>query len=281
MEETKEIVQIHIPKECYKYSSGDLQIRQEASENYAISGYNVTTRFAIYVQGAEFPYESIVLPETLWVTNQAKSIFIEALKFSVKKRYILGTIYTLIFDLKYLLHVFNWVSHRILSPKILKDRHLSVFAIYFQYMVFEFLRHFVDEEIADKTSEIVTHMVEHDDAYKQIIKDMFSATDKDKLKNPKEISRLFKLFRERNNFVPWSDKFKGIAILLRIMLIFPKVKRAYIETINNINIEAMSLTDADMYWSVKKNNYKFMGMTLEERIKYCDDKGWQLPNSLI
>lgn len=273
---------IRIPVECFLYPSGEQQIQAEGGEHYQIEKLDFRESFKTYVKGAEFPYEGYVTNEMLWSTNQAKSVFIEAIRLLSKPHFILGTILSFIFYREQLVESFNRIGHRIMSPIMLKDKHLSVFAQEFQYMVFEFMRHIVLEERADKFSAIFARIIDNDDAYKQRLKDIFSMTSKERLKNPKELSRLAKIMFERNGKPYWLDKVKYSVLLLRILIaVVPSARKGYKSAIENVNLDRLILHWEDMYWSVYKKDYNFAGMKWEERLKMVKEKGWQLPETLI
>jgi uncharacterized protein YfkK (UPF0435 family) len=273
---------LEIPVECFLYPTGEQQIQSEGGEHYQITQIDFRNEFKTYVHGAEFPYEGFVTNEILWVTNQAKSVFIEAIKLLVKPQFIIGTVISLMFFREQLIDSFNRLGHRVFSTAMLKDRHISIFAKELQYIIFEFMRHLVPEEKADKFSMIFSRIIDNDDAYKQRLKDIFSMTNKKKLKSPKELTRLVNLLCERQNYDIWTKKVKSAVLLLRLLIaIVPSAKKGYLSAINACNLDNLILHWEDIYWSVYKKDYNFAGMTHEERLKLVKEKGWQLPNNLI
>jgi hypothetical protein len=273
---------LEIPVECFLYPTGEQQIQSEGGEHYQITQIDFRNEFKTYVDGAEFPYEGFVTNEILWATNQAKSIFIEAIKILSKPQFILGSVISFLFFREQLIDSFNRLGHRVMSPVMLKDKHLSKFARELQYVTFEFLRHLVSEEKADKFSEIFSRIIDNDDAYKQRLKDIFSMTNKAKLRNPKELSRLVEIMDERQGKAHWMKKVKSAVLLLRLLIaIVPNAKKGYLSAINACNLDNLILHWEDIYWSVYKKDYNFAGMTHEERLKLVKEKGWQLPNNLV
>jgi len=273
---------IKIPVECFLYPTGEQQIQAEGGEHYQIEKLDFRESFKTYVKGAEFAYEGFVTNEMLWSTNQAKSLFIEAIKLLSKPQFILGTIISFLFYREQLVESFNRIGHRIMSPIMLKDKHLSVFAQEFQYMVFEFMRFLVPEDKADKFSMIFARIIDNDDAYKQRLKDIFSMTSKKRLKNPKELSRLVEIMYERQDYGEWVKKVKSCVLLLRILIfVVPSARKGYKSVIENITLDRLILHWEDLYWSVYKKDYHFAGMKWEDRIKMVKEKGWQLPETLV
>ncbi len=273
---------IQIPKECFLYSSGGQQIQAEGGDHYEIEKLDFTAEFKTYVKGAEFAYEGYVTNEALWETNKAKSIFIEAVKLLSKPLFIIPTVFTLIFFRKHLIEPFIRLGHRTMSPIMLKDKHISVFARELQYMIFEFLRHMIDEESADKVSEIVSRMIDNDDAYKQRIKDVFSMTTKKKLLKPKELTRLVNLMDKRQLTSTWVKKIKSVVLLIRLAIFFiPSARRGYKSAVTNINLDNLILHWDDLYWSVYRPDYNFAGMTIQERKDLAIENGWKYPTKIV
>ena len=282
---TEKIVEAHkieIPVECFLYPTGEQQIQQEGGEHYRITKIDFRDSFKTYIDGAEFPYEGYVTNDTLWATNQAKSIFIEAVRILSKPYFIFGTIISFLFFRDRMVYAFNQLGHRVMSPVMLKDKHISVFARELQYVTFEFMRHLVSEAQADKFSEIFSRIIDNDDAYKQRLKDMFSATSKEKLKNPREMSRLVNIMYERQHKAYWVNKVRMVILLLRVFIfISPSARKGYKSAIKNCNMDNLILHWEDMYWSIYKKDYDFAGMTYDERVALVKEKGWQLPKTLI
>ncbi len=275
---------LKIPRECFLYPSGEQQIQSEGGEHYEIEAVDFTNDFKTYVKDAEFPIEGLVLDETLFTTNQAKSLFIEGIKLLTKPLFIIPTVITLIFFRKHLIEPFIRLGHRIMSPIILKDKHMSKFAQELQYMTFEFLRHLIPEDKADKVSEIFSRLIDNDDAYKQRLKDIFSMTSKEKLKNPKELTRLLNIMfdRQLGGKNSWVTKVKAVVILLRLTIFFiPSARKGYLSAVNNISMDNLILHWNDLYWSVYKTDYDFAGMTIEQRKELAKEKGWKYPNQMV
>lgn len=275
---------LKIPRECFLYATGEEQIQQEGGEHYQIESLDFREDFKMYIKDAEFPFEGFVTNEILWSTNQAKSVFIEGVKLLTKPLFIIPTILTLIFFRQHIIKPFTWLGHRIMSPIMLKDRHISKFARELQYMVFEFMRYLIPEKDADKVSEIFSRIIDNDDAYKQRLKDIFSMTSKEKLKNPKELTRLLNIMYERQagGKNSWVNKVKAVVILLRLSILFiPSARKGYRSAVDNINLDNLILHFEDLYWSVYKTDYDFAGMTIEQRKQFARDNNWKYPNKLI
>jgi hypothetical protein len=273
-----------IPRECFLYQSGEEQIHSEGGEHYEIEAVDFTNDIKTYIKGAEFPLENLVMDEILFTTNQVKSLFIESIKLLTKPLFIIPTVLTLIFFRNYFVNPFIRLGHRIFSPVMLKDKHISKFARELQYMIFEFLRHLIPEDKADKISEIVSRMIDNDDAYKQRLKDIFSMTTKEKLIKPKELTRLVNLMESRQlgGKDSWVKKVKAVVLLIRLAIFFiPIARKGYKSAVQNITMDNLILHWEDLYWSVYKTDYDFGGMNIEQRKQLAKDKGWKYPNQMV
>lgn len=275
---------LKIPRECFLYGTGEQQIQSEGGERYEIEAVDFNNEIKTYIKDAEFPMENLVMDEILFTTNQAKSVFIESIKLLTKPLFIIPTILTLIFFRKHLIEPFKRLGHRIMSPIMLKDKHMSKFARELQYMIFEFLRHLIDEQSADKVSEIVSRMIDNDDAYKQRLKDIFSMTTKEKLLKPKELTRLVNLMESRQlgGKDSWVKKVKAVVLLIRLAIFFiPSARKGYKSSVQNITMDNLILHWEDLYWSIYKTDYDFAGMTIEQRKQLAKEKGWKYPNKVV
>lgn len=265
----------------HKYANGEQQIKQEGGDAYEIEGMEDETELKIVAKGAEFARRTYITNKTLFATNQVKSVFIESIRTLVEPQYILGTAIAIIrkSSRQRLIDRFNRICFRILSPEIYKDIHRTSFGTELQYAIFEFTRHLVSEESADRFAEIVSTIIENDDAYRYRLMDIFSMTTNERLKNPKELTRLMGIFYERNNFTFWTEKvFK---VLRLIHLVIPFYKKAYISAVTSIDLDKLKLQDEDIYWCTFKSDYNFIGMTWEDRKKYAEEKGWRFPQKVV
>jgi len=276
--------ELKIPRECFISGDAETQIANEGGEPYEIIGIDYTEDIKLFIKDAQFHWKTFVTGETLFATNIAKSLFIESIKIFTKNRFILATLFTLSSTkrINEIVHIFNRIGWRVLSPYILKETHMTPVTRELQWCIFTFLHNLgIDEEKADKFSMIVSHLIEYDNAYRFRLSDILSETSKEKLQSPrKEIKRLIKIVLSREDSHT-SHKYIKIAELLTIALYIPKIRRAFDEVIKDMNLEAMQLDESDKYWLCMKNHYKFMGMTNEERTLYAQEKGWKYPNAML
>ena len=266
----------------HKYANGGQQIKQEGGEAFAIVGIEDEGEIKTVIKKAQFAHRTYISNKTLFVTNQAKSIFIEAIKTLVEPQYIIGTVISL-FTPKIrqnLIKRFNHMAFRLISPEIYKEIHRTPFGNELQYLIFEITRHLVSEESADRFAEIVSTIIENDDAYRYRIMDLFSETTIEKLKDIKELKRLITLSNDRDTCRLVKKKKYDLYIILRVALYIPKIKKAYLSALDNLTISNLQLKDEDIYWCSYKKDYDFMGMNWEQRQEYAKNKGWIFPEQI-
>jgi len=270
-----------IPRECYKYSTGEAQMNQEqisCKENLLeVSGFDWNGALKTNIKDAMFPYKSYVSDEIMWATNMVKSNFMEALKLLTRPQYLPGTLYTLFRqkELEKTIQSFNQQSWRVISPYILKDQHLSNFAKELHWCIFTFLYELgITEEHADRFATIVSHLIEYDNAYRFRIQDLFSEVTK---LTPKEIKRLARISKERDS-EGVSKKITTIATIISLGLWIPKVKRAFNKVAEGVTIENLYYETDDIYWVALREDYLYQGKTKEQRMKEAYERGWDYPN---
>lgn len=130
----------------------------------------------------------------------------------------------------------------------------------------------INKEIAENFSVIFAHFIEYDNAYRLRIQDILSETSKEFIINDPmlEVDRLFLIMRDRD-LPGMYNKIRKFKYIFESLLIFPKYKKAFIDTIANMNLESMKYTEADRYWASKRTDYKSFGMELEDRLKMYEE----------
>lgn len=275
---------MEIPKECYEYGSSMTQMSKEATESFEIEALDAREDLKLIIKGAMFPYRACVGYDTLFAANMCKSLFIESIKIFSRPRFIIGSLLTFVSKKKteQMLLAYNRIAFRILSPHMLKDRHLSPFAREMQWAIFEFLRNIgITEDTADRFASIFAHLLEFDDAYRIRIQDIASTTTIEKLHRPQELSRLAGIMAERSGSHPWTSKLTDTALLMDLMLKIPRAKKAYLKVLEGLTLESLQLEDADIYWGAYKDDYDLMGLTKEQRKEYAKTMGWTYPAKLV
>lgn len=271
-------------QELFKYQSGVQAINNESSEKYELleMGTDINGEsLLVKLKDGMFPLKNIVFAEQLYGANMVKSIIIQSLNIFSKPYFIFGL---LLIDKQYLLDQFNRISFKICKDKILKYKHWSKFGKALYGVIIEFLVEMgFTEQSSDQFAETFVFIMDADNAYRLRAEDILTETSKRQLiENPsKEIIRLAKIFKERDTNVGVIKKFVDLIRILSVFLLIPKYKKAFKKAIQNSNFIDLQLDEGDSYWSVMRTDYKFMGMSFEERQKYAKIKGWKFPQQQI
>lgn len=280
--------EIKVPRECYKYGSGIEQVANEGGNPFEITGISTNETIQLAIKDAMATWAVYVNGNILSKTNAIKSLFIESIRILTRKQFIFGTIYTLFKtkELEQFIQSFNRQAFRIAiagdEPYFLKEKHMTPCSRELQFVIFTFLVDIgITESTADRFSEIFSHILEYDNAYRFRFMDIMGETTKEELKSPhKAIRRLIEVIRHReNNHTGY--KYMRIAKLLYVALYIPRIKKAFLKTIEQTYITNLQPQEADLYWMCSKNSYPFMGKTDEERLQYATAKGWIYPNGLV
>lgn len=296
-----------LPKASYKYSTGYEQVANEQNEHYALDfkvgeqngwlkqtpsqdGQNTIITLipnqGIYVpvKDAMFPLKCYAEANAVFATNQVKSILIDTVKL-ISKWYLIP--FVALLPKQQILDSFNRIAIKSMSPYILVDNCLTDFSRTLKVFLIQFMEGMgFTPESSDTFAVIISNMMDYDNAYRLRFEDIFSETSKEKLQNPrKEIKRLLTIMKSRE-IRPGSKgraihyKFKVFVSLLSLMLLIPKVKRAFLSAINIIDLEKLKLDDIDSYWVCMRNDYLWMGMTDTERKNYAQFKNWTYPRPM-
>jgi hypothetical protein len=282
------MTEIKVPRECYKYGSGEEQVANEGGTPYEITGISTNETIQMSIAGAMATWAVYVDGNILSKTNAIKSLFIENVKLLTRKQFIFGTLYTFFNtkELERFIESFNKQAFRIAvagdEPYFLKEKHMTPCSRELQFSIFTFLVELgIKEQTADRFSEIFSHILEYDNAYRYRFMDIMGETTKEDLKSShKAIRGLIEVIKQRENN-QCGDKYMRIAKLLHLALYIPKIKRAFLKTIEQTDITNLQPQEADLYWMCSKNSYPFMGKTDEERMSYAQSKGWKYPEGML
>lgn len=274
---------VELTQEYYKYQTSSQQIASESNEKFILNKVGTDTKgnsLLIEIKDAMFPYKNFVDSTSLFSANMVKALFIETIKI-VSKWYFIPSL--LFVNKQEVIDAFNKIAFRIVSPKILKDRHWSKFATAFHFVIFAFLHRLgIEEKSADRFAEIFVFMIDMDNAYRLRIEDTFSATTREQLvKNPsKELKRLMKVISERDINPAVSKKVNKFVGLMSLSLLIPKIKKAFITTIQDCDYVNTSLDEGDIYWAIFRTDYNFLGLNYKQRQEYAKGRGWIYPKQM-
>ena len=151
----------------------------------------------------------------------------------------------------------------------LKIRYYSEFSIELKKAIQIFLLKIgISEYLAGMVAFYFASFIEYDTGYRYRLEDLFTETSLEKiLANPrKEIQKLVELLADRDSTrKDLIIKFRSFGRLLSLILLVPKIKKAFKESIKEIKFEKLQLDDMDRYHVRDMEDYKFFGMTIEER----------------
>lgn len=130
----------------------------------------------------------------------------------------------------------------------------------------------VTEQTAEQTARVIAHLIEYDDTYRFRLQDLMSESSKETLlKSPrKEIARLLDIYLSREQHVSEDvaaikNKIRKMVRLLSLILLVPRIKRAFKHALSSVRFERLQLDKADKYHCLMRADYNFCGKTTEER----------------
>lgn len=268
---------MELPRECYKHSTSVDQIQDEMSRmkrgQVEIVDVKWDGEVVMEIKDAMFPYKTCLSPEIMWATNMFKSFIIENLK--------IVPVWLYLFKKEKAINGFLRFGDKIMSPYLLKEVHLTAFSRELHWCLFTFLNETgINEERADKIAELMVHLLEYDNAYRFRVQDILHTTSKERLKSPiREVRRLMKLSRDRDSEVV-SKKFALLGRLMVFVLLIPKYRRAFKKVVDGVDIKKLGFDEGDLYWVHPREDYKFLGLQVKERMELAKAMGWKYPNGI-
>ncbi len=138
----------------------------------------------------------------------------------------------------------------------------------------------VKEKIAEDFAEYFSLIIEYDDAYRLRIEDILSTTSKEKILHApaKELVNIIKTLREREVHFNGEkremnvQKFASLAKMLRLLLWVPSFRKAFKGALASSDFTAFQYDDADRYHVMLREDYRFMGYSVQERVEMY--KAW-------
>ena len=277
----RKYTKFEIPRELYRYKSSVEQVDSEQQTVTPVVKLSWDDGVFLYLEGAEYPQKGFTSPEALWACNLAKRNLIIFMKLFAKRSFIptfiifaLSRWKNKVAEVQRFVGLYIEVSHRNISPFILKGNYMSPMAQELEWFIYSFMKNIgLSQFHCERFSEVVATIIDYDNAYRYRVEDIFSETTKTALlANPgKEVARLLSVIKEREEggiFV----KFKLIGMALRVALWSRKVRNAFRAAIEEIDVRRMGLDEADRYWVCMRQDYKFLGKTYEERMALIKDK---------
>lgn len=156
-----------------------------------------------------------------------------------------------------------------LYPHLIDDIRYTKCVRGIKQFCFKFLQELgIHEHWCEQFTIIFGAVIEYDDSYRIRIQDVVSETTKEKLlANPrKEVLRLANIEYERETKnKSTGNKFGQVAKLASMILLFPRVKRAFKVAVHWTDLSMIQTDEADRYHTLRFSGYNFQGRTPEDR----------------
>lgn len=165
----------------------------------------------------------------------------------------------------FLLHlflVFDWN----LREFYIQDKEFSVPVWEMGKFINQFLQNIgLSENTAVNYAKIGMMILEFDCAYRYRAQDIIGETSKELLQNPrKEIKRLFEIYNQREGLLGAQYKINKLNLLLKLLFI-PKLKKAFLNALEQIDIEKIKFDKNDRFHTSFWVGYDFEGKNFEQR----------------
>lgn len=263
-----------LPREIFENPPGKEQVEAEGQVFYVINEVRFDDGIQLFINGAEYYQRGMAMGETLFFVNMAKRLLVEGLKLGSKLPILIGLMTMFVRTRKARLNFmegiiesFNSLMYKILSPYILKPQYMTPSARQLRSVVKDFMLGFgMSERISTQFSDIFSHMIEYDNAYRFRMQDMFTSTSKnDIVRSPiRTINKMVQTLIERDT-VGVSVKFKAGVRFLSMVLLFPSFRNAFKSAFLKSDFEKLQFDEIDIYWISMRNDYDYLGETVDVR----------------
>ena len=282
-------------KKIYKYASGYDQVKSEASYGFICESIEINNGIYLNVMGMEYPEKGVASAEDIFATNMVKRLTIEVARLA---KYFLPSI--VIFALlpykmkigiaNKFLRSYGDVCFKLISPHILQPQHLTPMAQELNNFIYTFFKEIgIEEQTNEKVTEILVNVINFDNAYRYRLQDLFDETTIEKLSNPrKEFKRLLLInldrevsSREVGKNAVVHTKFKLFYWALSTIMLHPKIKRAYLIAIKQVDLSRLQMDKADWFWTCVRDGYNYHGKTDKERKMLINHLKYVIPTKLV
>lgn len=236
----------------------------------------------VYYRGMKFPKKGFPFPEAVWGNDVVKRISTMTLNILFSKDTLVFMPLFLILPWKKKMKVLHTIisgytraADWIAKSHFLKIERMSNPCRSLYHMTCDFLKRIGLERDLKLAMHLAT-MIEYDDAYRYRLEDVFSETSREELlKAPiKETRRLIQIFFSRELVGHVKDKFKMLAWGAPLILLHPRVRRAFKQTLRAMTDEQfdmLKLDNADRYHVLLRGDYNFTGRSFAVRQKIYID----------
>lgn len=271
--------------EIYENIKGPEQVVNESGTVWPIESFEYGS-FGIHtnVKGADFPQRGYAVPEAVWGINTAKRMIVESIKVLGRPEFLVTGLAFLVLPysmklktIERAIQSFNRLADGVLSPYYIKEIYLTAQSKWVIRTVSTFcIEMGISQEASKKIAKIVGHICEYDNTYRLKLIDILSETSSEKLANdPKqEIKRLVGILAKRDNYY-LMEKVGTMAKIAFIMLMVPKIRRAFKKAVGGSELEKAHVDNNDRYWMCHRTDgYMYFGLTDLQRRNLLVSSGY-------
>jgi hypothetical protein len=237
------------------------------------------TGMYLWYKGLPFPKKGFPFPEALAAVNTVKRFTMFFTSF-VSRSMLFPLLGFVILPFKYKVKIiekmlFNYcrLCNWVLNSFYLKEQYYANCPHELWKLITNFLIELgITEQTAVRTGQIIATLIEYDDAYQYRIEDLFSLTTKEKmLLNPRmEIKKMLSALSNREVGMKEDEvggKIASMGKMFSTLLLIPRIKRAFLKGLIQTDFVKLQLDEADRYWCLNRNDYEYLGIPLEIRMK--------------
>lgn len=238
-------------------------ILNEKSVTYLMEKVEVveTRGILCYYKGTPYARKGFPTPQAIFALNQIKKLLLEFSKLLKNPFFLLGVLFS---NKTQLCQSFNDIFNKQASQIVIKDEYMCRCAFNFANFTHSMLLGMkVDHNTAKQFAFNLAQILEYDDAYRYRVQDIMTELNVEWFKeNPrKEIQRLIKIWKSRDLE---GVNMKLDMLLYPLIIVLPLIKKKLIKNI--MFLKQMEYDADDRYWACMRADYKFLGMTLQERL---------------
>ncbi len=230
----------------------------------------------VYYRGLPYPKKGFPYPEAIWMNDILKKNLRLIIDLVGQKAMVLPAIGLMLTPWKYKMAMLDnfirgmaSISQWLMSGHYLKEERLSPIARELRHFISEFLREIgVSKEYAEMAGKVGSAIIDYDDAYRLRLEDICSeASQMGLIMRPRgELLRLASIVQDRETSHA-KQTFKSISKAISVVMLLPKIRKAFKKAIYSVDFEKMKLDEADRYHVLLRDDYNFMGKTFAERVE--------------
>lgn len=242
----------------------------------------------LHIEGAEFPQKGLPTPDALYAVNIVKKLVRYSIKLCSRPQFYpviaIGILFPSRKFISSVLDTFNVIARSVLDPYRLPPQYSSPFERELDLFIFKSLTKAgisnmrENEPVAWWAGKNISAILDFDMAYRWRIQDILSETTPEKLFTHAELKRLTKLIEQRDE-PRIARTAKQMIWAVRLILLIPFVRKSLRYAIMEIDFTGLQFDEADRYWCCFRTDYKFFGMSDQERMDLVKEKGWKIPIS--